>query len=100
MVSGLSSYKIARGEESGAIALALHQAVAKRITGMVRRVGLRERVIFAGGVAQNRCLQKLLSERLALRLPSPASRRLSAPLVPLSWLAMGHKYGRSCYAGF
>jgi predicted CoA-substrate-specific enzyme activase len=63
---------IARGEESGAIALALHQAIAKRITGMVRRVGLRERVIFAGGVAQNRCLHELLSERLSVEITVPS----------------------------
>jgi predicted CoA-substrate-specific enzyme activase len=71
---------IARGEESGAIALALHQAVAKRITGMVRRVGLRERVIFAGGVAQNRCLYELLSERLGVEITVPSEPQIVVAL--------------------
>jgi predicted CoA-substrate-specific enzyme activase len=62
---------IARGEEVGAIALALHQAVAKRIMGMVHRLGLREGVIFAGGVARNRCLGRLLSDRLGVTITVP-----------------------------
>jgi len=62
---------IARGEEVGAIALALHQAVAKRIMGMVHRLGLREGVIFAGGVARNRCLGRLLSNRLGVTITVP-----------------------------
>jgi predicted CoA-substrate-specific enzyme activase len=62
---------IARGEEAAAIARALHQAVAKRITGMMHRVGLREEVIFAGGVARNRCLGRLLSDRLGVKITVP-----------------------------
>ena len=34
---------------------------------MIRRVGLRERFVFAGGVAQNPCLRRLFSERWACR---------------------------------
>ncbi len=62
---------ITRGEESNAIALALHQAIATRIVGMVRRVGIKERVIFAGGVARNRCLHSLLSDRLSTEIIVP-----------------------------
>ena len=40
---------IARGEESRTIALGLHEAISVRIAAMVRRVGPRERVVFAGG---------------------------------------------------
>ena len=47
---------IARGEEPGAIALGLHHAIATRIATMSRRVGIKERVVFAGGAALNRCL--------------------------------------------
>ena len=38
---------ISRGKESSAIALALHDAIATRITGMVRRIGPRQRIVFA-----------------------------------------------------
>jgi predicted CoA-substrate-specific enzyme activase len=71
---------IARGEETGAIALALHQAVARRITGMVRRVGLKERVIFAGGVAQNRCLLNLLSGMLGIEITVPSQPQIVGAL--------------------
>lgn len=71
---------IARGEEASAIALALHQAVAKRITGMVHRVGLRERVIFAGGVARNRCLHELLGDMLGVEITVPSEPQIVGAL--------------------
>lgn len=71
---------IARGEDISAIALALHRAVATRVTSMVRRVGIRGRVVFAGGVAQNRCLQKLLGEELGVALTIPENPQLVGAL--------------------
>lgn len=62
---------IARGEESSAVALALHRAIATRIATMVRRVGMKQRVIFAGGAAMNRCLRRLIGERLDIELTVP-----------------------------
>jgi len=35
------------------IAAALHQAISRRVAGMVAQVGLRERVAMTGGVAKN-----------------------------------------------
>ncbi len=71
---------IARGEESSAIALALHQAIATRITGMVRRIGPKERVIFAGGAALNRCLHQLLSEKLGVEVTLPPEPQIVGAL--------------------
>jgi len=62
---------MSRGEESSAIALALHDAIATRITGMVRRVGPRQRIVFAGGGALNKCLHQLLSEKLGIEVRVP-----------------------------
>ncbi len=62
---------IARGEDSAAIALALHEAVAVRIGAMARRVGLREKVVFAGGGALNACLVKLLADKVGAELTVP-----------------------------
>lgn len=62
---------IARGEESNAIALALHQAVATRVAAMARRIGPKERIVFAGGAALNKCLHKLISEKLGVELIVP-----------------------------
>jgi predicted CoA-substrate-specific enzyme activase len=62
---------IARGEESRAIALGLHEAIVTRIAGMVRRLGPKERVVFAGGGALNPCLRRLLSQKIGLEMTVP-----------------------------
>ncbi len=62
---------ISRGEESSAIALALHEGIAARIVGMVRRIGPRERVVFAGGAAVNSCLRQLFGEKLGVEVTVP-----------------------------
>lgn len=55
---------IGRGEDSRRVALGVHQAIVSRISAMVRRVGLAERFVFAGGVALNPCIRQLLAEEL------------------------------------
>jgi (R)-2-hydroxyacyl-CoA dehydratese activating ATPase len=62
---------IARGEDSHRVALGLHQAIVDRVGGMVRRVGVQERFVFAGGVALNPCLQQLFSQALGVDLAVP-----------------------------
>lgn len=64
---------IARGEEPGAIALALHEAIAIRILTMVLRVGIKEKIVFAGGGSYNRCLARLLEQKLGKQLIIPES---------------------------
>jgi predicted CoA-substrate-specific enzyme activase len=62
---------IARGEDSHRVALGLHQAIVDRIGGMIRRVGVSERFVFAGGVAYNPCLQQLFAQSLAVPVTVP-----------------------------
>ena len=62
---------ISRGVESSAIALALHEAIATRIVGMVRRIRPKEKIVFAGGAAINRCLHRLVSKKLGIELAVP-----------------------------
>ncbi len=71
---------IARGEENSAIALALHQAIATRIAGMVRRIGPKERVIFAGGAALNKCLHQLVGEKLGVEVTVPPKPQIVGAL--------------------
>lgn len=71
---------IAKGEESSAIALALHEAVVNRITGMTQRIGLQNKVVFAGGGALNPCLQKLLGIKLGVELVIPENPQLVGAL--------------------
>ncbi len=56
---------MARGERAENIAMGLHLAIVQRTLAMLRRVGVEHPVVFAGGVAHNPCVQKLLEEQLA-----------------------------------
>lgn len=71
---------IARGEDSHRVALGLHQAIVDRVGGMVRRVGVHPRLVFAGGVAQNPCLQQLFAEALGVPPTVPAEPQLVGAL--------------------
>jgi predicted CoA-substrate-specific enzyme activase len=62
---------IARGESASAIALALHEAIAIRIYGMIRRVGIKGKAIFSGGAALNNCLKHLLEGKIGIELTVP-----------------------------
>jgi (R)-2-hydroxyacyl-CoA dehydratese activating ATPase len=48
--------------------LGVHQSIAARSAGLLRRVGLDEQVTFTGGVARNPAMVQTLEERLGLRL--------------------------------
>jgi (R)-2-hydroxyacyl-CoA dehydratese activating ATPase len=71
---------IARGEDSRRVALGLHQAIVDRVVGMVRRVGIEERFVFAGGVAHNPCLQRLFAEALGVPLSVPPDPQIVGAL--------------------
>lgn len=71
---------IGRGEDSHRVALGIHQAIAGRIGAMVRRVGLAERFVFAGGVARNPCLQQLLADELGLSPTTPDNPQIVGAL--------------------
>ena len=71
---------IAKGEDASAIALALHEAIATRIVSMVNKIGIKARVIFAGGASLNKCLVKLLTEKLNIKLVIPDSPQIVGAL--------------------
>jgi predicted CoA-substrate-specific enzyme activase len=62
---------IARGTPRPEISRGLHEAICDRAVALLKRVGVRREVVFAGGVARNPCLRSLLEERLGI-----------APLIP------------------
>ncbi|MFH0765457.1 MAG: acyl-CoA dehydratase activase [Calditrichota bacterium] len=49
----------------------LHAAIARRIASLAGQIGIREPVLFTGGVAQNPAMVKALAETLNLRLIVP-----------------------------
>ena len=62
---------VSRGADSNQIALGIHRSIVSRVCAMIRRVGLRSRFIFAGGVALNPCVRKLIAEELNIAVTVP-----------------------------
>jgi predicted CoA-substrate-specific enzyme activase len=60
-----------QGEDRQNIAMGLHQAIVERTLAMLKHVGVETDFVFAGGVANNICIRKMLEERLGI-----------APVIP------------------
>lgn len=70
---------ITRGVKRKAIATALHYSVINRIIPLIRRIGVKEDVVFAGGCTRNAFLTRALQERLQMQIQvSEYSTMLSA----------------------
>ena len=48
--------------------LGVHQSIAARSAGLLRRVGIEQQVTFTGGVAKNLAMIESLNERLGLKV--------------------------------
>ncbi len=57
---------INQGVEKARIAAGLHQAMASRVAGLARRVGVAEPVVVTGGVAKSTGVRKALTARLGV----------------------------------
>ncbi len=55
------------------IARAVHLSVVNRLAAMLERIGFGESVVFSGGVANNRCIVKLLEDALNTPVVVPES---------------------------
>ncbi len=55
---------IAKGAKRETIAAALHHSIASRVVALVKKVEVRDDVVFAGGCARNACLRAIIEERL------------------------------------
>lgn len=62
---------MARGERAQNIAMGLHMAIVQRTMAMLRRVGVTPSLVFAGGVAHNPCVVRLLEEELGQHVIVP-----------------------------
>ena len=70
---------ITKGVQREVIATALHYSIVTRVVSLVKRVGVRDDVVFAGGCAKNPCLTRLLAQRLnKALLVHPTPEMLSA----------------------
>lgn len=81
---------ITRGTPRPLIARGLHEAICDRAVALLKRVGIRRELVFAGGVARNPCLRALLEERLGLPLLVPENPQIVGALgAALSALSDG-----------
>lgn len=61
----------ARGAPRPEVALGIHHAAVSRVVGMLQRVNVEREVLFAGGVALNRCMHELLEAALGQPVQVP-----------------------------
>ncbi len=59
---------LGKGKKIEDILLGVHQSIAARSAGLLRRVGVEEEVTFTGGVARNLAMIRTLEERLGVHL--------------------------------
>ena len=59
---------LGKGKKLPDILWGVHQSIATRTIGLVRRVGLEEKITFTGGVTRNVAMVKALEDRLGIRL--------------------------------
>jgi predicted CoA-substrate-specific enzyme activase len=71
---------IAGNQPKEMIIRGLHDAIADRILGLVRRVGVEEEVTLTGGVAKNEGVVRALEERLGLRVFVPPEPQIIGAL--------------------
>jgi predicted CoA-substrate-specific enzyme activase len=71
---------IAENQPQEVIIRGLHDAIADRILGMVRRVGVEEKITLTGGVAKNEGVVLALEEKLGVKLFVPHEPQLIGAL--------------------
>jgi predicted CoA-substrate-specific enzyme activase len=71
---------IADNQPKEVIIRGLHDAIADRILGMIRRVGVEEKVTLTGGVAKNEGVVQALEERLEVRVFVPPEPQIIGAL--------------------
>lgn len=69
-----------RGSAPEDIARAIHVSIVDRLSSMLERIGLQGELVFSGGVARNKILVNLLSERLKRPVYVPAAPEIVGAL--------------------
>ncbi len=71
---------IASGESKANIIHGLHRAIASRVNGMVRRMGIVPDVAFCGGVAKNQGMVRALEKELGTKIHIPTEPQITGAL--------------------
>lgn len=59
---------ISKGEKREVIAAAIHESIVNRVVALLRRIEVRDDIVFAGGCAKNQSLKRILEKRLQRRI--------------------------------
>jgi len=71
---------LASGCSKADIAVAVHNAIARRITGLVGRLGIKEYLAMSGGVAKNKGVVRALEKKLNCSLLVPPEPQIVGAL--------------------
>ncbi len=71
---------LAKGVDRQDIALGLHRSVVRRAASMLKRISGEEPIVFAGGVAKNVCMRRLLEETLGRIITVPEDPQMVGAL--------------------
>lgn len=71
---------LARDVSKGGIIAGLHQSAGRRVAAMARRLGIREKIVFTGGVAQNAGVRRALEEELNISVVVPGKCQFTGAL--------------------
>ncbi len=59
---------IAKGEKREVIAHALHESIVNKVIALIKRIEVKNDIIFTGGCAKNSCLKRIFEERLQRKI--------------------------------
>jgi len=68
------------GADPSDLSCAVHLSVTERVSALVHRLGVRENIVFTGGVAKNPLIVKLLEELLGQKILVPPKPEITAAL--------------------
>lgn len=71
---------VARGTSREDLALGIHEGIASRSVGLLRRVAIEDKVLFCGGVALNPCMRNLIERGLERVVTVPEEPQIVAAL--------------------
>jgi predicted CoA-substrate-specific enzyme activase len=71
---------VAQGAAPAAVALGIHHSIAARAISMLQRIPVHDDLVFAGGVALNPCICKILSDKLQKNIIVPKDPQIIGAL--------------------
>ena len=59
---------ISKGEKRETIAHAIHESIANKVVSLLKRIDIKDDIVFTGGCAKNPCLIRILEDRLQRKI--------------------------------